>query len=215
MFAELIIECNPQHESTITPECDLSQNEQKMPEPELPMNTRSVTPKSMHIDETSEAGKTDVVKKKPKSKSQTRKLWKQAGMKQITKMRPEPIFEDELSNETDSVHSSEIDLRCLPIILDEYDDGFKKVLTVKGVLQELQTSQKQGASANSRNISDAEKLRRQEEKLKLFTNVYDPLSGSVVHYLQLQQKGSRATTQSMYFHEQNRVYSRKKGCTLQ
>ncbi len=102
------------------------------------------------------------------------------------------VSADNTSLEGGSDLDSNVDLRSVPISLNEHDAGFHQQINVKGhkVLMKWQRSRER----------EEEKFRRQEERLKAYTTVYDPLSGKMFNYHELWPEGSlRSRKHDSYF----------------
>ncbi len=205
-----------------------------LPIPEPQSSKRSGTANSKENNENITTYGFESIKREKESKAEIRRLWKTAVTKVISgqymernenlktndferikkKQRTKATLQTLWKTAGTNVISSEIDLRALPINLDECEEGFTEVMNVKGVVKALKYS---GKLHTLKNTSEAEKLRRQEEKLQMFSSIYDPLSGTRVHYLELEksQKEDHDQIQSKYFQKYHTVHSRKNKCSLQ
>ncbi len=125
-----------------------------------------------------------------------------------------------------------IDLRSIPMRINENDSAFDRILTLTKVLEAFKTAGKQTVTTDSsslnnspkrtvhRNISaptkaerEREKIRRQQEALEAYTTVYDLKSGKMVNYLELERKQSDIGLG--YFPEpENMQTKRKSKCTI-
>ncbi len=117
-----------------------------------------------------------------------------------------------------SAEDWEVDLRSLPIAINQHDAGYNKMLTLQSVLKAFKASGKEvtesssaeliktsSATRTSQYMSESERLRRQEDRLQAYCSVYDIESGKMVHYLK-HEKMLNEKKQSEYLYQQNLAY---------
>ncbi len=174
------------------------------------------TVKALQTDQNVKTNKVDKVMNNPRSKSLVQKRWTKVRFTLMENMISKShlkskILSDGILNALDTDQGWEVDLRSVPIVIDQYDESFNKTLTVKSVLKAFKTSGKQAAASfsgepidslsaptTSRDLYEAEALRRQEERLRAYCSVYDIESNSMVHYLKHDKK-SYVQRHSKYF----------------
>ncbi len=144
----------------------------------------------------------------------------------IENLRSESDLRSRNLSDDGSGQDWEVDLRSLPIVINEHDLGYNKVLTMQSVLSAFKTSgrqaafrkesqaaassngepiKKSSATKTSEHIPESETLRRQEARLQAYCSVYDIESGKMVHYLK-QEKMLNEKKQSEYLYQQNLAY---------
>ncbi len=94
------------------------------------------------------------------------------------------------------------DLRSLPIVIDEYSREYTRMINIAKVLGAIE-------DIPPTSEIEADKLRRQEQNLEAYTNVYDPQSGKYLKYHQLERKVSYCSADVYNTSWQTRYKKRK------
>ncbi len=112
----------------------------------------------------------------------------------------------------DSVHPNhvaklEVDVRNLPIIINQYDDEYDQMMSIAKLMEKL-----------NRKISafdhEEEQYRRQEHNLRAFTRYYDPQSGEYTSCDKPKTWKWSNCTSNMYNEAWETRYRRRKRCAI-
>ncbi len=155
---------------------------------------------SIHYDENISVSGKEKSTEKNKKESKWKKLRKALFNKNKAKPTQQKV-DSNLQSKASSISDvskleqsdqfdTQVDLRSIPLSIDQYDTGYNKQLKLTSVIAAVQKSGKQKVTSNSilRAKREEEQFRRQEEALKAYTTVYDLLTDKMVSYYELERR---------------------------
>ncbi len=179
---------------------DISQEQDSVENTHLQTVTENIDNISIQYDENISVSSKEKSTEKNKKESKWKRLRKTLFNKNKAKPTQRKVdstlqskassISDVSKSEQSDQFDTQVDLRSIPLSIDQYDTGYNKQLKLTSVLAAVQKSGKHKITSNSilRAKREEEQFRRQEEALKAYTTVYDLLTDKMVSYYELERR---------------------------